>query len=156
MFVLGFQEIVPLTAQQIVQTDPEKRRIWEARIMDTLDKRPNKKCDYVLMRSEQVRFRCSSLAWTHPMQLVGTALLVIVKSDLAPVIRNVEATTRKVRQLSSFMLGLEPFMIDWFTRNVRKQRCCWHPSRISRHKFLFRHCASCCRACKYRRKEYGL
>lgn len=25
MFVLGFQEIVPLTAQQIVQTDPEKR-----------------------------------------------------------------------------------------------------------------------------------
>jgi len=25
MIVLGFQEIVPLTAQQIVQTDPEKR-----------------------------------------------------------------------------------------------------------------------------------
>ena len=25
MLVLGFQEIVPLTAQQIVQTDPEKR-----------------------------------------------------------------------------------------------------------------------------------
>ena len=25
MFVIGFQEIVPLTAQQIVQTDPEKR-----------------------------------------------------------------------------------------------------------------------------------
>jgi hypothetical protein len=27
MFVLGFQEIVPLTAQQIVQTDPEKRYV---------------------------------------------------------------------------------------------------------------------------------
>ena len=27
MFVLGFQEIVPLTAQQIVQTDPEKRHV---------------------------------------------------------------------------------------------------------------------------------
>ena len=27
MFVLGFQEIVPLTAQQIVQTDPEKRSV---------------------------------------------------------------------------------------------------------------------------------
>ena len=26
MFILGFQEIVPLTAQQIVQTDPEKRQ----------------------------------------------------------------------------------------------------------------------------------
>lgn len=25
MFVLGFQEIVALTAQQIIQTDPEKR-----------------------------------------------------------------------------------------------------------------------------------
>ena len=29
MFVLGFQEIVPLTAQQIVQTDPEKRSAYE-------------------------------------------------------------------------------------------------------------------------------
>lgn len=29
MFVLGFQEIVPLTAQQIVQTDPEKRSVCE-------------------------------------------------------------------------------------------------------------------------------
>ena len=27
IFVLGFQEIVPLTAQQIVQTDPEKRQV---------------------------------------------------------------------------------------------------------------------------------
>ncbi|KAJ7590659.1 inositol polyphosphate phosphatase [Mycena floridula] len=89
MFVLGFQEIVPLTAQQIVQTDPEKRqvpswrvslRLWEARILETLDRRPNKKCNYVLLRSEQ---------------LVGTALLVLVKTELAPVIRNVEATTRK-------------------------------------------------------------
>ncbi|KAF7301871.1 Inositol polyphosphate phosphatase [Mycena indigotica] len=80
MFVLGFQEIVPLTAQQIVQTDPEKKRVWEARIMDTLDRRPNKKFDYVLLRSEQ---------------LVGTALMVIVKTDLASVMRNVEAASRK-------------------------------------------------------------
>lgn len=70
MFVLGFQEIVPLTAQQIVQTDPEKRfvnfdliykcsdcanrRIWENKILETLDRRPNKKTNYVLLRSEQV------------------------------------------------------------------------------------------------------
>ncbi|KAJ7930003.1 SacI homology domain-containing protein [Mycena leptocephala] len=80
MFVLGFQEIVPLTAQQIVQTDPEKRRIWENRILETLDRRPNKKATYVLLRSEQ---------------LVGTALLVLVKSELTPVMRNVEATSRK-------------------------------------------------------------
>ncbi|KAJ7490357.1 SacI homology domain-containing protein [Mycena galericulata] len=80
MFVLGFQEIVPLTAQQIVQTDPEKRRIWEGRILDTLDRRPNKKSTYVLLRSEQ---------------LVGTALLVLVKSELTPAMRNVEAASRK-------------------------------------------------------------
>ncbi|THH19911.1 hypothetical protein EW146_g1364 [Bondarzewia mesenterica] len=100
MFVLGFQEIVPLTAQQIVQTDPEKkvriyllrngypnqidltfvRRMWETRILDTLDRRPNKKCDYVLLRSEQ---------------LVGTALIVVVKAELTAIIRSVEATTRK-------------------------------------------------------------
>lgn len=30
------------------------RRMWEARILDTLDRRPNKKCDYVLLRSDQV------------------------------------------------------------------------------------------------------
>ncbi|KAJ4479331.1 inositol polyphosphate phosphatase [Lentinula aciculospora] len=80
MFVLGFQEIVPLTAQQIVQTDPEKRRIWETTILEALDRRPQKKSDYVLLRSEQ---------------LVGTALLVLVKSELTAVIRNVEAATRK-------------------------------------------------------------
>ncbi|KIK67838.1 hypothetical protein GYMLUDRAFT_68857 [Collybiopsis luxurians FD-317 M1] len=80
MFVLGFQEIVPLTAQQIVQADPEKKRLWENKIMETLDRRPKKKSDYVLLRSEQ---------------LVGTALLVLVKSELTAVIRNVEATTRK-------------------------------------------------------------
>ncbi|TFY81149.1 hypothetical protein EWM64_g2863 [Hericium alpestre] len=80
MFVLGFQEIVPLTAQQIVQTDPEKKRMWESRILDTLDRRPNKKCDYVLLRSEQ---------------LVGTALIVVMKADLIGIVRNVEATTRK-------------------------------------------------------------
>ncbi|KAF8646385.1 hypothetical protein AX16_007251 [Volvariella volvacea WC 439] len=80
MIVLGFQEIVPLTAQQIVQTDPEKRRIVEHRISETLDRRPDKRANYVLLRSEQ---------------LVGTALLVLVKVELTAVIRNVEATTRK-------------------------------------------------------------
>ncbi|KAI0306833.1 inositol polyphosphate phosphatase [Multifurca ochricompacta] len=66
VMVLGFQEIVPLTAQQIVQTDPEKKRIWENKIVDTLDRRPNKKCDYILLRSEQ---------------LVGTALLVFKRRN---------------------------------------------------------------------------
>lgn len=80
IFVLGFQEIVPLTAQQILQTDPEKRQMWEHRILDALEKRPNKKHEYVILRSEQ---------------LVGAALIIAVKSELTSVIRNVEAANRK-------------------------------------------------------------
>ncbi|EPQ59096.1 DNase I-like protein [Gloeophyllum trabeum ATCC 11539] len=80
IFVIGFQEVVPLTAQQILQTDPEKRRIWEAKLLETLARHPNKKEEYVILRSEQ---------------LVGTALIVLVKAQLTSVIRNVEATTRK-------------------------------------------------------------
>ncbi|KIJ70155.1 hypothetical protein HYDPIDRAFT_35582 [Hydnomerulius pinastri MD-312] len=80
IFILGFQELVPLTAQQIVQTDPEKKRAWEHKIMEALNGRLHKSGDYVLLRSEQ---------------LVGTALLVIVKSELTSVIRNVEGASRK-------------------------------------------------------------
>ncbi|KXN89554.1 Inositol-1,4,5-trisphosphate 5-phosphatase 1 [Leucoagaricus sp. SymC.cos] len=80
MIVLGFQEIVPLTAQQIVQTDPEKRRLWEKKVMDSIERKPGRKSRYVLLRSEQ---------------LVGTALFVIVKDELTSVIRNVEGTSRK-------------------------------------------------------------
>ncbi|KAI0700745.1 inositol polyphosphate phosphatase [Cytidiella melzeri] len=77
IIAIGFQEIVPLTAQQIVQADPEKRRIWEAKIIETLGKRPNKKNEY------------------SGFQLVGTALLILVKAELTAVIRNVEAATHK-------------------------------------------------------------
>jgi hypothetical protein len=70
MIILGFQEIVPLTAQQIVQTDPEKRcvpqrlvhkhnllrrrRLWERKVMDNIERRPEGESRYVLLRSEQV------------------------------------------------------------------------------------------------------
>ncbi|GJJ07292.1 hypothetical protein Clacol_001492 [Clathrus columnatus] len=80
IFALGFQEIVPLTAQQIIQTDPEKKRMWENAIIETLAKRPNKNAEYVLLRSDQ---------------LVGTALIVIVKSNILKYIRNVEGATKK-------------------------------------------------------------
>ncbi|KAJ3575821.1 hypothetical protein NP233_g830 [Leucocoprinus birnbaumii] len=80
MIVLGFQEIVPLTAQQIVQTDPEKRRLWEKKVMENIERKPNRKSRYVILRSEQ---------------LVGTALFVMVKEELTSVIRNVEGTSRK-------------------------------------------------------------
>ncbi|KAJ3478633.1 hypothetical protein NLI96_g9624 [Meripilus lineatus] len=80
IIALGFQEIVPLTAQQIVQTDHDKRRMWETKILDVLSRRPNKESEYILLRSQQ---------------LVGTALLVFVKKELTSVMRNVEAATHK-------------------------------------------------------------
>ncbi|CAO1634899.1 unnamed protein product [Parajaminaea phylloscopi] len=80
IFALGFQEIVQLTPQQILLTDPSKLKVWESVIMDTLMNRPNRTCEYVLLRSEQ---------------LVGTALTIVVKASLIPAIRQVEATNRK-------------------------------------------------------------
>ncbi|KAG8980080.1 inositol polyphosphate 5-phosphatase, partial [Tulasnella sp. 427] len=76
ILVVGFQEIVPLNAQQIIQADPAKKREWEAQIQKTIGTRGN----YLIFRSEQ---------------LVGTALFVIVKAELAGALRNVEAATRK-------------------------------------------------------------
>ncbi|CAL1701192.1 unnamed protein product [Somion occarium] len=80
IIALGFQEIVPLSAQQIVQTDAEKKRMWETKILNTLAQRPNKSAEYILLRSHQ---------------LVGTALLVFVRKELTAVIRNVEAASHK-------------------------------------------------------------
>ncbi|CAH7684624.1 Endonuclease/exonuclease/phosphatase, partial [Phakopsora pachyrhizi] len=97
VMALGFQEIVKLSPQQIMITDPEKKKRWEKTIMMKLDQRFNrndnngldddssndekkKKNDYIILRSEQ---------------LVGTALILIVKSNLISSIRSVEGKTKK-------------------------------------------------------------
>ncbi|WWC87929.1 uncharacterized protein L201_002829 [Kwoniella dendrophila CBS 6074] len=80
IYMIAFQEIVELTAGQILQTDPAKKRMWEKFMMDTFAMRKGKKSEYLLLRSEQ---------------LVGSALIIIIKSQLAPHIRNVESTTKK-------------------------------------------------------------
>ena len=115
IFVLGFQEIVPLTAQQIVQTDPEKRFVHvpyadqESQSIYALGV-----CGKAPLRQHYRNGRgrhantCSSeanryasaahrLSCAHGRQLVGTAIMLFVKTSLASIIRNVEATTRKVR-----------------------------------------------------------
>ncbi|KAK4689930.1 synaptojanin, partial [Tremellales sp. Uapishka_1] len=79
IYAIAFQEIVALTAGQILQTDPTKRRIWEAFIKDTFIRRKGDS-EYILLRSEQ---------------LVGTALIVMVRASLAKTIRNVETATKK-------------------------------------------------------------
>lgn len=54
--------------------------------MSTLEKRRDKTTDYVLLRSGQ---------------LVGTALIVLCKREVAAEIRNVEAAIKKVSSVSS-------------------------------------------------------
>lgn len=66
----------------IMLTDPEKKRRWEAHILQTISDRPEKKSDYILLRSGQ---------------LVGTALIILIKAEIAGDVRNVEISTKKVR-----------------------------------------------------------
>ncbi|TKY85699.1 hypothetical protein EX895_005239 [Sporisorium graminicola] len=80
IFVIAFQEIVQLTPQQILMTDPDKIRIWEAKIMETIARRRSARSRYILLRSEQ---------------LVGTALVILIKQELVNDVRLVEAATRK-------------------------------------------------------------
>ncbi|GAA5878352.1 hypothetical protein JCM16303_002744 [Sporobolomyces ruberrimus] len=80
--VFAFQEIVPLSPQMIMATDPEKKRRWEQHIMTTVQNRPGgeKKSDYILLRSGQ---------------LVGTALIVLCLKDIVGDVKNVEVATKK-------------------------------------------------------------
>ncbi|KAF8939570.1 inositol polyphosphate 5-phosphatase [Dissophora ornata] len=78
MYVIGFQEIVKLTARQIAVTDENKRLIWEHEIENTINRRGGSR--YVQLRS---------------VQLVGAALMIYVKELNAPYIRNVECAIKK-------------------------------------------------------------
>ncbi|CAD6572285.1 MAG: inositol polyphosphate 5-phosphatase, partial [Tremellales sp. Tagirdzhanova-0007] len=80
IYSIAFQEIVELTPGQILATDPAKRRMWETYIMDAFEQRKVRKSDYLLFRSEQ---------------LVGTAIIIVVKSGISKNIRNVESATKK-------------------------------------------------------------
>ncbi|PWN93379.1 hypothetical protein FA10DRAFT_270625 [Acaromyces ingoldii] len=79
VMALAFQEVVPLTPQQILMTDPDKLRVWEAVINDTLRRRGGKS-QYVILRSEQ---------------LVGTALIVLVNESIISHVKAVEASSKK-------------------------------------------------------------
>ncbi|KAK2880034.1 hypothetical protein FQN49_000640 [Arthroderma sp. PD_2] len=79
---VGFQEIVELSPQQIMSTDPSTRKIWERAVTISLNDRANQKgtSEYVMLRSGQ---------------LVGAALLLFVKKDAIKKIRNVEGSVKK-------------------------------------------------------------
>ncbi|CAO1602095.1 Inositol-1,4,5-trisphosphate 5-phosphatase 1 [Xanthoria calcicola] len=79
---VGFQEMVELSPQQIMSTDPSRRQVWEQAVGVTINnrvKRPTQE-EYVLLRSGQ---------------LVGAALLIFVKSSALKKIKNVEGSVKK-------------------------------------------------------------
>lgn len=80
LYVVGFQEIVELSPQQVMATDAEKRKIWELQIEKTLNSRASGKSTYTLLRSNQ---------------LVGAALIIFAKTDIVDEIRNVETAIKK-------------------------------------------------------------
>ncbi|KAK3995355.1 putative inositol-1,4,5-trisphosphate 5-phosphatase [Cladorrhinum sp. PSN332] len=82
IIALGFQEIVELNPQQIMNSDPTRKTLWEEAIQRILDSRYSRDGDekYVLLRSGQ---------------LVGAALCVFVKASVLPHIKNVEGSNKK-------------------------------------------------------------
>jgi hypothetical protein len=82
IIAIGFQEIVELNPQQIMNSDPTRKRMWEQAIKRTLDRHYSREGDekYVLLRSGQ---------------LVGAALCIFVKASVLPSIKNVEGSVKK-------------------------------------------------------------
>ncbi|KAK2628314.1 hypothetical protein QTJ16_002960 [Diplocarpon rosae] len=79
---VGFQEIVELSPQQIMNSDPTRKQAWESAVRKTLNRqaRAAGSDHYVLLRSGQ---------------LVGAALCIFVKSSVLPNIKNVEGSVKK-------------------------------------------------------------
>jgi hypothetical protein len=80
---VGFQEIVELSPQQIMSTDPARRQQWEAAVKRCLNDNAAKhgKEEYVLLRGGQ---------------LVGASLSVFVRASSLKLIKNVEGSVKKV------------------------------------------------------------
>ncbi len=83
LVAVGFQEIVELSPQQIMSTDPAPRQAWEDAVKRTLNENAQKrgKEDYVLLRGGQ---------------LVGASLSIFVKASILKHIKNVEGSLKKV------------------------------------------------------------
>lgn len=80
--VVGFQEIVELSPQQIMNSDPTRKQLWEQAVRNCLNKRAQRYGGepYVLLRSGQ---------------LVGAALCVFVRKSVLSNIKNVEGAVKK-------------------------------------------------------------
>lgn len=77
IYLIGFQELVALTAGQILNADVSKKEFWERQVLDCLNSSGE---EYVLLRSGQ---------------LVGTALMLFVKKKEILMVSKVEGATKK-------------------------------------------------------------
>jgi len=130
---VGFQEIVELSPQQIMSTDPKTRRVWEEAVKDCLNRHSEQKGTgkYVLLRSGQ---------------LVGAALLIYVKADVLGDIKNVEGSVKKASlaliRCMCLLYLLTGLRKDWSFGDCGQQRWMRHPFRIFKHADLLRYRAS--------------
>lgn len=83
MYVVGFQEIVNLSPQQIMNSDPSRKKEWEY----TVKKHLNDHMAALGSEERYVRLRSG--------QLVGAALCIYVKSSILHLIKHVEGATKK-------------------------------------------------------------
>ena len=82
IFAVGFQEIVELSPQQIMSTEPSRRQAWEKTVKKHLNyvASQNGSEEYVLLRGGQ---------------LVGASLSLFVQRSLLPTVKNVEGALKK-------------------------------------------------------------
>ncbi|KAH8815390.1 SacI homology domain-containing protein [Xylogone sp. PMI_703] len=82
IITVGFQEIVELSPQQIMNSDPTRKQAWEKAVLKTLNRHAKEggQDRYVLLRSGQ---------------LVGAALCIFVKTSVLKNIKNVEGSVKK-------------------------------------------------------------
>jgi synaptojanin len=82
IYAVGFQEIVELSPQQIMNSDPSRKNLWEKAVKRALNQRQASLGGekYVLLRSGQ---------------LVGAALCIFVKTSALASIKNVEGSVKK-------------------------------------------------------------
>ncbi|OAA65010.1 endonuclease/Exonuclease/phosphatase [Cordyceps fumosorosea ARSEF 2679] len=82
IYVVAFQEILELSPQQIMNSDPSRKYLWEQAVKNALNERQDRMGGelYVLLRSGQ---------------LVGAALCIFVKASSLPNIKNVEGSVKK-------------------------------------------------------------
>ncbi|KAG6215030.1 hypothetical protein E4U50_008012 [Claviceps purpurea] len=82
IYAVAFQEIVELSPQQIMNSDPSRKHMWEEAVKRALNQRQASLAGerYVLLRSGQ---------------LVGAALCIFVKTSRLKHIKNVEGSVKK-------------------------------------------------------------